>query len=338
MMSDGAPPVPGDGPVPLRPAATLMLVRGGPDAGSALEVLMVRRNLQADFVGGAYVFPGGAVDPADGAPEAATCSRGLDDETASRILDLPAGGLAYWVAAVRECFEEAGILLAYRDPDHASAGGTGSDSGTGPDAGGGSRPVAGGNLPLLSLATRAVAERVARHRRAVNDGRRRFLDVCREDRVQLALDRIHYFSHWVTPEGAPRRYDTRFFVAAAPADQVPVHDAGETVASVWIRPADALRRFRDGDIELIFPTIRTLQAIGRFATCQELVAAASAAGQVPVTLPRVVVDGRGVRIMLPGDPGYEEAVGSAAGSGRLLDYDLVVRTASRAAAEEPPAG
>lgn len=319
------------GPVPLRPAATVMLVRDGPHDRSPLQVLLVRRNLQADFVGGAYVFPGGAVDPADGGPEAATCSRGLDDEAASRILGVTAGGLAYWVAAVRECFEEAGILLARREPEEPSSERRGRHADLGP------RPAVVGNPPLVSLATRGVAERVARHRRAVNAGRRRFLDVCRAERVVLALDRVHYFSHWVTPEGAPRRYDTRFFVAAAPTGQTPVHDAGETVASVWISPADALRRFRDGDIELIFPTIRTLQAIGRFDTCEELVAAASAAGQVPVTLPRVVVDGRGVRIMLPGDPGYEEAVG-AAGPGRLFDYDTVVRAASRAAAEEPPAG
>lgn len=311
MTSDARSTAQREEPVPLRPAATLMLVRDGTHDGAPLEVLMVRRNLQSDFIGGAYVFPGGGVDPADGDAQAASGTRGLNDATASRVLGLPSGGLAYWVAVVRECFEEAGVLLAYRD----AAGG------------------AGGEPTLLSLRTPEVAGRFARHRRAVNAGRRRLLEVCREEGVVLALDRVHYFSHWVTPEGAPRRYDTRFFVATAPPGQEPLHDAAETVASEWIRPADALGRFRSGDIELIFPTIRTLQAIGRFETSGELVAAASAAGDVSVTVPRLVVDGRGARIMLPGDPGYDSAPASPAGP---IDYDAAVRTVSRAAAEDPP--
>ena len=309
MTSDGGPTALGDEPVPLRPAATLMLVRDGAHPVAPLEVLMVRRNLQSDFIGGAYVFPGGGVDPADGAPLAASWSQGLDDGRASRILDLPSGGLAYWVAVVRECFEEAGVLLACRNTE-------------------------GGGVPaLLSFATPRVGDRFSDHRRALNAGRHNLVDVCREEGIVLALDRVHYFSHWVTPEGAPRRYDTRFFVAAAPPDQDPLHDATETVASEWIRPSDALHRFRDGDIELIFPTIRTLQAIGRFETAGELLAAASAAGEVPLTVPRLVVDGRGVRIMLPGDPGYESATTTPA---QPLDYDAAVRTVSRAASEEPP--
>lgn len=239
---------------------------------------------------------------------------------------LPSGGLAYWVAVVRECFEEAGVLLAYRHPAGAPVGGS---TPAAAEAAGGAE----GEPTLLSLRTPEVGERFARHRRAVNAGRRRLLDVCREEGVVLALDRVHYFSHWVTPEGAPRRYDTRFFVATAPPGQEPLHDAAETVASEWIRPAEALGRFRSGDIELIFPTIRTLQAIGRFETSGELVAAASAAGDVSVTVPRLVVDGRGARIMLPGDPGYDSAPASPAGP---LDYDAAVRTVSRAAAEDPP--
>lgn len=326
MTSDAVPAGQGGEPVPLRPAATLMLVRDGAHDEAPLEVLMVRRNLQSDFIGGAYVFPGGGVDPADGGPRAVACSRGLDDETASRILGLPSGGLAYWVAVVRECFEEAGVLLAYPDADGAPGGDARAAAGT--EVAGG----AGSMRPLLSLETPEVGGRFAGHRQAVNAGRRSLLDVCREEGLALALDRVHYFSHWVTPEGAPRRYDTRFFVAAAPSGQDPRHDAAETVASEWIRPADALRRFRAGDIELIFPTIRTLQAIGRFESADGLVAAAAAFGEVPVTVPRLVADGRGVRIMLPGDPGYESAAVSPDGP---LDYDAAVRTVSRAAAEEP---
>ena len=104
----------------------------------------------------------------------------------------------------------------------------------------------------------------------MNAGTRRFLDLCRDEHLRLGVGDIHYFAHWITPRGAPRRYDTRFFVAAAPPGQIAAHDAGETIAEVWISPHDALARHRAGEIEIIFPTIRNLQAIGRFATSAEL--------------------------------------------------------------------
>lgn len=283
-----------------------MLVRDGDHPAAPLEVLMVRRNLRSDFVGGAYVFPGGAVDAADAGPEVTACCAGRSDAEASAILEVPSGGLAYWVAALRECFEEAGLLLAYPAAGTARGGDTAS--------------------ALLSLAGGAEG-RFDRHRREVNAGRRRFVDVCLEEGLRLALDRVHYFAHWITPEGAPRRYDTRFFVAAAPAGQVAAHDAAETIAARWIRPADALAAHREGEIELIFPTIRNLQAIGRFTTTGELLAAAAAASRVAAVLPRVVVDGRGIRILLPGDPGYESATGVPAPA----DVDAAVRVASLAA-------
>src|ERR1700761_3204582 len=101
--------------VPIRPAATGMVVRDGPaTAHGTLEVLMVRRNLRSEFVGGAYVFPGGGLDPADGGAEAASSCRGRDDVAASAVLGIASGGLAYWGAALRESFEESGLLLAYR--------------------------------------------------------------------------------------------------------------------------------------------------------------------------------------------------------------------------------
>jgi 8-oxo-dGTP pyrophosphatase MutT (NUDIX family) len=286
-----------------------MLVRDGTHSTAPLEVLMVRRNLRADFVGGAHVFPGGGVDPADAGPEAESCARGRSDAEASQILEVGRGGLAYWVAALRECFEEAGILLA----------------------------VGEGSEDLLSLADPAEAARFARHRRDVNGGRRRFLDVCREEGLTLALDRVHYFAHWITPEGAPRRYDTRFFVAEAPPGQVPAHDEGETIDAQWLRPAVALARHRAGEIDLIFPTIRNLQAIGRFATSRQLVEAAAVAGRVPAILPKVVVDGRAVRILLPGDEGYAAAMASPPTAGSAVD--LAMRSVSgEARPADPPGG
>ena len=124
-------------------------------------------------------------------------------------------------------------------------------------------------------------------------------------------------------------------MAAAPADQIPAHDAGETIAADWFRPAEALARHREGEIELIFPTIRNLQAIGRFATSAELLAAAAAAGRVPVVEPRVVVDGRGVRILLPGDPDHRSAT-DLGDPGGAVDFNEAVRAVSRAANRPPP--
>jgi len=315
----GAPPPPagtlsGVPPsVEIRPAATVMLVRdtpapAGSESETVLEVLMVRRNLKSDFVGGAYVFPGGAVDPADGGPEAEALCAGRSDAEASALLGFDSGGLAYWVAVVRETFEEAGLLLAQRD----------------------------GGPELLSPDGDDDA-RLAAARLRVNDGSLRFLDLCRDERLRLSVDEIHYFAHWITPRGAPRRYDTRFFVAAAPPGQRAAHDAGETIAEVWISPADALAQHRAGDIEIIFPTIRNLQAVGRFSTSAALLdAAAEASSAVPAIEPRVVPDGNGMRIVLPGDPAYERGAVADPDHESLGDFNEAVRAVSMQANIEGP--
>ena len=262
--------------VPVRDAATVMLVRDGADG---LEVFMLRRNLDSDFVGGAYVFPGGAVDEDDRHRDLGPVCEGRTDEEASQALGIECGGLAYWVAAIRESFEEAGVLLAYERPGQ-----------------------------VVRLREPDVAARFAVHRKAVDTAERRLVDVCIEEGLRLAVDEMHYFSHWITPEGAPRRYDTRFFVAAAPEEQEPLHDDRETIANLWVRPEEALRRHEAGEFDLIFPTIKSLQALARFDTAQEVLDAASAIASVPAILPRVVAEEGGMRIILPGDPGYDEAV------------------------------
>jgi 8-oxo-dGTP pyrophosphatase MutT (NUDIX family) len=259
--------------VPVRDAATVMLVR---DGTAGLEVFMVRRNLASDFVGGAYVFPGGAVDPDDGGPEVESVSEGRSDVDASRTLDVPSGGLAYWVAAIRESFEEAGFLLALDD---------------------------GGEV--VSLHDPATAERFVRHRARVDSGELRLVDMCRAERLRLAVGSLEYFSRWITPLGAPRRYDTRFFVAHAPTRQTPVHDDREVIANLWIRPAVALERHRAGDFELIFPTVRTLESLDLFATAEGLVDHARHIDQVDAVLPTIVEDHGGLRIVLPGDETYD---------------------------------
>jgi 8-oxo-dGTP pyrophosphatase MutT (NUDIX family) len=292
-----------------------MLVRDAPEPASEndrLEVLMVRRNLHSDFVGGAYVFPGGSVDPADSGAEAEAACVGRTDTEASAVLGLESGGLAYWVAVLRETFEEAGLLLAER-PD-------------GP--------------PLLAGDANSdpnEESRFANERLAVNAGTRRFLDFCRDEGLRLLVGDVHYFAHWITPQGAPRRFDTRFFVAPAPPGQRAAHDAGETIADTWISPRHALASHRAGEFELIFPTIRNLQAISRFATAGELLdAAAAASAAVPTIEPRVIADGNGVRIVLPGDEGFDDGqvVDASEVGGNFND---AVRAISLAANTEPDA-
>lgn len=267
---------------PVRDAATVMLVRDAADEDGGLEVFMLRRNLDSDFVGGAYVFPGGAVDEDDRHADLGRICNGRSDDAASEQLGIDQGGLAFWVAAIRECFEEAGVLLA----NHEDTG------------------------DVISFADLETAERFSLHRKAVDSGERRLLEICELEHLQLDVGRIHYFSHWITPEGPPRRYDTRFFVAAAPPEQVPLHDDRETIANLWVNPGDALRRHREGELDLIFPTIRNLEAIGRFATSADLLDHAKTISEVPTILPRIVRDEGGMRILLPGDPGYDEAMTS----------------------------
>lgn len=262
----------------MRDAATVMLVRDRAD-GDGFEVFMLRRNLNSDFVGGAYVFPGGAVDEADRHADLGAVCRGRSDDQASAMLGVASGGLAYWVAAIRECFEEAGVLLAY-------------------DEGG----------EVMSFTDPEVQERFVAHRAAVDSGELRLVELCEREGLQLAVDRMHYFSHWITPIGPPRRYDTRFFVTAVPPEQVPVHDDRETIANRWVAPDEALALHEKGELDLIFPTIKNLEAIARFGSSAELLDAAAAIEEVPTVLPRITADEHGVRILLPGDPGYDEAI------------------------------
>ena len=260
-----------------RDAATVMLVRDS-DAGEGIEVFMLRRNLDSVFLGGAYVFPGGAVDDHDRHAEVEAVCKGRTDADASRLLGLdpPEGGLAFWVAAVREAFEEAGVLLAY-DP----------------------------NGKICDWSDPAVAARFEQHRKAMDAGERRLVDICAEEGLLLAVDSMHYFSHWITPVGPPRRFDTRFFVAKAPEGHTYLHDERETIANEWVLPADAIARAERREVDIIFPTLRTLEQIGRFESTDALLAAAARTESVPTMIPRVVNDGDGVRILLPGDDGYD---------------------------------
>ncbi|SOC02906.1 hypothetical protein SAMN05877962_105162 [Alloalcanivorax xenomutans] len=211
-----------------RPAATLALLR---DAREGLEVLMLQRTHKAVFMPGFYVFPGGAVDHADSDPALMPHLDGLDEDAANTLLNLEAGGLGYLVAAIRECFEEAGVLLArpgdadWPEPHH----------------------------PVL-----------ADDRDAVMNGELDWLTLCRRHDLRVPLESLGYFDHWVTPPGPPRRFDTRFFVAEAPPFQQPRHDGQETIDHCWVNPRLALEYHGGGERQFATPTLSVLRRLGQF--------------------------------------------------------------------------
>lgn len=216
-------------PIIPRPAATLVLLR---DTGDGPETLMLQRADNAVFFAGAHVFPGGAVDRHDADPRIVQRMLGLTDRAASARLGIDTGGLGYWVAAVRECFEESGILIAVDEDE---------------------RPIN----------PERVAE-LGRLRAPLNSGEFAFADLLESERLWIPASTLAYFAHWTTPAGPPRRFETRFFVTKAPAGQAATHDETENTAVIWARPQDALDRNKRGELNLPFPTQRMLSVFAPF--------------------------------------------------------------------------
>jgi 8-oxo-dGTP pyrophosphatase MutT (NUDIX family) len=259
--------------VPVKPAATVMLVRDAPDGAPGVEVFMLRRTANAAFGAGMFVFPGGRVDGVDGAADIARFCRGLDDEAASRQLGIDSGGLAYWVAAIRECFEEAGVLLA--------------------------APRSGGPLMLRN-----------EDRHEIHDSSLSLVELCRRDDLVLDLSTTYYVDHWITPIGEQRRFDTRFFVTQLPADQEPLHDDKETVESLWIRPGEALRMQAAGELMMMPPTMANLRFLEPHRDVAAALGAAALVENPPCVLPKIRRDaaGRITGVAMPGDADYDELV------------------------------
>ena len=198
-----------------RPAATVLLLRDSPQG---IEVLMTRRSLTASFAPGAYVFPGGGIDALD----AQSHSKALRRPTQSDL------HLTQAIAAIRESFEELGILLAYRADQ-----------------------------------TMADAQDIAQLVR-----NQPFADQCKAQGMKLAADQVFVLAHWITDRDLPKRFDVPFLVARMPEGQTPVADESEQFEPVWVRPADALKRHEAGEFFIIFPTIRTLQRLTPFTHVQ----------------------------------------------------------------------
>ena len=184
---------------PPRAAATLVVVRDAASGG--IEVLLSRRAERGDHNSGAWVFPGGMVDPGDRAAHA--CCVGLDDATASAQLGVKESGLDFHIAAVRECFEESGLLFA-SDAD-------------------------GQLITLDAVGDTAFGPSIAEWRGPLHRGERSLVELCAETGLRLAVDRLAYLSHWLTPPGRAKRFDTRFFIAAAPPAQIGAHDGTGTL-------------------------------------------------------------------------------------------------------------
>jgi 8-oxo-dGTP pyrophosphatase MutT (NUDIX family) len=258
-----------------RPAATVVVLRDGP-AGP--EVFMVRRHEGTAFMGGAHVFPGGRVDAADENADASWCD-GI--EHAARQLDglPPAEAVAYHVAAARELFEEAGVLLA-RHP----------------------------NGDFVSLAAPADHQRLKQDRTRVHQGQTTLRAVIERDGLRLALDALVLFAHWVTPPVDTRQFDTRFFMTRVPPDQTPAHDETETTHSLWARPADAIAQATRDEIILPPPTWSTLRELEPW----ESVADAQAwARRRTVTrrMPKAIEQDGHRMLLLPGDPLHPDPAG-----------------------------
>jgi len=255
-----------------RPAATLALLR---DASEGPQVLMLQRSPSSVFLGGAYVFPGGSLETAD-----------TDPRLVQRLKNLPGENppIPYWIAAIRECYEEAGILLACD---------------------------AEGNLIDPARAARLTADR-----------NRPFIELLEAENLYLPAGELGYIGHWVTAPGRTRRFDTRFFVAAAPAGQEGLHDAAETVHTLWLSPREALERSARGEIELVYATQHTLGELKPFATVADAMRHVRALTDIQENRACIALGKEGEKIFRRSDPPYHEIHWSDPDESGTTTYDL----------------
>jgi 8-oxo-dGTP pyrophosphatase MutT (NUDIX family) len=252
-----------------RPASTILLLRDAAASGE-IEVFMMVRHYEIDFNSGALVFPGGSVDKGDreiiANPALYSGGEGLDE-----------AGLTFRIAAIRETFEESGILLA--------------------------RPQ--GSKALIDA--RRAGEIEAAYRADLCDGKINFLNVLTDNGMLLALDELVPYAHWITPEGMPKRFDTWFFLAAAPPEQLGAHDGKESTDSIWVSPREALEGGETGRFKLPFPTTRNLIKLGQ----QPSVGAAlddSRGKSVVMVMPVMTKLNGGRQLRIPREAGYDGEV------------------------------
>ncbi len=252
-----------------RPASTILLLRDNASANE-IEVFMMVRHHQIEFNSGALVFPGGSVDAGDkeiiARPELYSGGNGLSESD-----------LGFRIAAIRETFEESGILLA--------------------------RPK-GSSAPVDATRAGEIADK---HRVALNEHKISFLGILADNDLELALDTLVPYAHWITPEGMPKRFDTWFFLAAAPPDQLGAHDGRESTDSIWVSPREAVAGGESGRFKLPFPTTRNLIRLAKQPNVQAALDDARGLSIVTVMPVMTKTDG-GRQLRIPKEAGYDGEV------------------------------
>ena len=260
-----------------RPASTVMLLRDKDTSSllghrSELEVFMVRRSVQSEFMPDIYVFPGGSVMPDDKQVESLT---DLCEPVPSSQSD-PEGrtalGTGVRAAAIRELFEEANVLLAHREGQMLEVSGD-------------------------------IVPQFAAYRAAFNARKGSLVEMARAEHLVLATDGLAYFAHWITPEAMPKRYDTHFFLAAAPLQQEALYDNFETSDGVWINPTNALKQFEQNAFPIAFPTFHQLRDLSAYANVEEALNATKTR-YVVTHLPVVEIQNGTGKIHLPEEPDF----------------------------------
>jgi 8-oxo-dGTP pyrophosphatase MutT (NUDIX family) len=269
---------PGENPpaIPLD-AATVILVRDSTQPPH-YKVFLMRRHRRQDFMAGAFVFPGGRLDKGDCDPGLASCAHGVSAIIARERLqepEIPAEtALGLFFAAVREMFEESGVLLAYDSTGH-----------------------------LISLGEGETAGRFAEYRLKLHERQLSLKQLAQTEQIRYGLDRLIPYSHWITPEVESKRFNTRFFLAHHPPGQIPSHDTIEMTQSLWLTPAAALESHKTGEILLMPPTLKTLEELSAYHSTHELFSAA-ASHRIDTILPEAFVTEDGFGVKLPHDPEY----------------------------------
>ena len=252
-----------------RSSSAVMLLRDHPSA-QGIEVFMVRRVIQSDFMPDVYVFPGGSVSADDRSAEQA---EGICAPVAASASD-PEGqtalGTGLRAAAIRELFEEAGILLAYTQG------------------------------VMLAFNEQNIVHFDA-YRQAFNQRKGSLVEMAQAEQLMLATDHLGYFAHWITPEAMPKRFDTHFFLTIAPVEQQAAHDRLETSEGIWIAPREALEQHKRGEFPLVFATIHQLRDLAAFSSVKEALASTTTR-PVSTNMPTVIEEDGKRRVYLPGDP------------------------------------
>jgi 8-oxo-dGTP pyrophosphatase MutT (NUDIX family) len=267
----GDPPASSSGDTP-KEAATVILVRQALE--DSWEIFLARRHRQQSFMAGAFVFPGGQLESSDCDPE--FCSfiyKACDFHPQALLQDnslTAEKAQEFFIAAIRETFEEAGILLA---------GDT--------------------NETFITLEQEEDIARFSGYRQDLNNNQISFVEILRKEKIFLFPAALIPYSHWITPESAAKRFDTRFFLTRLPRGQKPVADYTELTESLWVTPQDALRMQSLREIVLMPPTLKTIMELAKFTSIDELFTAAKSRLIYPV-LPQEITNG----VMLPHDPEY----------------------------------